>query len=236
MYGDFRSMKSAATEGIVEFGAVQSTVRPRLKVEHGVPRLHLVEPVEPALPVHQEQVGKLRVIGTAATLTRSVERVGWGEEAANRFHIVAEVYDAHCQRDLFATDAFGEPVPVPSLECEAQSVSNSGGEIEPLHQHVANLATRSEVVHRPLVGALLDRPHDLLTLLGGASGGREPQHVAHDLGWVRGVVHQRLGADGNLVTEDGGDLMRVASATDIPQQRHPVDSSEQVSVETRFLT
>ena len=39
---------------------------------------------------------------------------------------------------------------------------------------------------------------------------------------IRGVVHERLGADRDLVAEDGGDLVGVAGAADVAQQRHPV--------------
>jgi hypothetical protein len=112
----------------------------------------------------------------------------------------------------------------------------SRAEIEPLDQHVANLAPRCEVVYRPLVSALLDHADHLVALLGGVSSGRELQDTAHHLGRVRGVVHQRLGPDGDLVTKDGGDLVRVASAADVAQQRHPINGFAQFSTEARLLT
>ena len=59
------------------------------------------------------------------------------------------------------------------------------------------------------------------------TGGREGHHVAHHLGRVGGVVHQRLGADGDLVAEQGGDLVGVSGAADVPQQRDPVDGVAQ---------
>ena len=58
------------------------------------------------------------------------------------------------------------------------------------------------------MGAFLDRPYDLLALLRGTTGGRKRRHVAHALGQISGGVHQRLGANGDLVAEDGGDLVR----------------------------
>ena len=44
---------------------------------------------------------------------------------------------------------------------------------------------------RPLVRGLLDRPDDVVALLGGAPGRREVHHVAHDLRRVGGVVDER---------------------------------------------
>ena len=44
------------------------------------------------------------------------------------------------------------------------------------------------------------------------------------------------GSNGDLVAEHGGDFMRVARATDIAQQRDPVDGRSQVSIEAGFLT
>jgi hypothetical protein len=41
-------------------------------------------------------------------------------------------------------------------------------------------------------------------------------------GRVRRVVHQGLGADRDLVAEDGGDLVRMTGAADVPEQPHPV--------------
>jgi hypothetical protein len=61
-------------EGCVEFGALQGAVRFRLEVEHFVPRLHLVQLVEPGAPVIGEQVGQLRVVGAVATLVRGLDR------------------------------------------------------------------------------------------------------------------------------------------------------------------
>ena len=52
---------------------------------------------------------------------------------------------------------------------------------------------------------------------------------------IRGVVHQRLGADGDLVAEHGGDLVGVAGAADVPQQRHPVGGLAHLVLESRGL-
>ena len=62
----------------------------------------------------------------------------------------------------------------------------------------------------------MDHLRDLLALFRSATGGREGQHVAHDLGRIRGIVHQRLGANGDLIAEDGCHLVGVSGAADIP--------------------
>ncbi len=63
-------------ERVVEFGAFQGAVRFRLQVEHGIPRLDLLEPAEPPASVRGEEIRKLRVVGAAAALTRGVECLG----------------------------------------------------------------------------------------------------------------------------------------------------------------
>ena len=125
----------------------------------------------------------------------------------------------------------GIAVAVPALEGEAQRVADGGAEVEPLHEHVGHLAPRREVVDRPLARGLLDHPDDLVALLGAAAGGRVGHHVAHDLGRVGGVVDERLGADRDLVPEHGRDLVGVAGAADVAQQRDPVDGLAQLVVE-----
>jgi hypothetical protein len=117
----------------------------------------------------------------------------------------------------------GEAFAVPPLEREAQRLTHAGAESQPVDQHVADFAPRGEVMHRPLVSTLLDHPDDLLALLRWTTGGRERHHVPHDFDRVRGIVHQRPGTDGDLVAEQGGHLMCVASAADVPQQCDPVD-------------
>jgi hypothetical protein len=86
------------------------------------------------------------------------------------------------------------------------------------------------------MSAASHRLNDLVALLRGTTGGCEREHVAHDLGRIRGVVHQRTGADRDLVAEDGGDLVRVARAPDIAQQRDPVDGFAQLRIEACLLT
>jgi len=129
----------------------------------------------------------------------------------------------------------GKAIAIPPFEREAQRFPHGRTEIEPSHQHVADFAPRGEVVHRPLVGPLLDHLHDLLALLRGMGGGRKRQHVAHHLGRVRGIVDQRPGANGDFVAEEGGHLVGVAGAADIAQERDPVDRVAQRRVEARRL-
>ena len=86
----------------------------------------------------------------------------------------------------------------------------------------ANLAAGCEVVDRPVVRTGSERCHDLLVLLRGPSGGRERRHGAEDIGRIAGVEHERLGEDGDVVPEDHGDLVRVAGAPEVAEQRYPV--------------
>jgi len=46
-------------------------------------------------------------------------------------------------------------------------------------------------------------------------------------------MHERLGADRDLVAEHRGDLVGVAGAADVAQQRNPVDGLAQLVVEPR---
>ena len=59
--------------------------------------------------------------------------------------------------------------------------------------------------------------------------------ASHDLGRICRVEHQRLGEEGDVVAEDGGDLVRVARAPHVAQQRYPVDGVAQLPVEARLL-
>ena len=52
---------------------------------------------------------------------------------------------------------------------------------------------------------------------------------------IRGVVDERLSANRDLVAEHGGDLVSVAGAADVPQQRHPVGGLAHVALESRLL-
>jgi hypothetical protein len=70
----------------------------------------------------------------------------------------------------------------------------------------------------------LDRGDDLLALLGWMIGRRVGEHIAHHLRRIRRVMHECLGANRDLVAEQGRDLVRVPRATDVAQQRYPVSS------------
>jgi len=70
---------------------------------------------------------------------------------------------------------------------------------------------------------------------GAPAGGRERDHVPDHLRRVRGVVHQRLRADRDLVAEERGDLVRVARAADVAQQRDPVDGVAHLRVESGLV-
>ena len=126
-------------------------------------------------------------------------------------------------------------MPFQRSNVKRKRLANAGAEVEPLHEHVGHFAARREVVHRPLVGGLLDHLDDLVALLLGATGGREGDDVAHDLGGIRGVVDERLGADRDLVAEQRGDLVRVAGAADVAQQRDPVGGLAHLLLESRRL-
>ena len=229
-------MKSAATVRASSSSlAGQHAVRFGLEGEHGVPRLGLAELLEPAASVLDEQVGERRVVGAVAAIAGGLDGVVRREQAADRLHVVAEVHDAHRERDRLPLRVGGIAVSVPALEREAQRLTNVGAEVEPLHEHVGDLAPGREVVDRPLAGRLLDHLDDLVSLFRAAAGRREGHDVPHHLRGIRGVVHERLGANRDLVAEDGGDLVGVAGAADVPQQRHPVRGLAQLLVEPRGL-
>ena len=71
-------------------------------------------------------------------------------------------------------------------------------------------------------------------LLGRTAGGRESHHGAEHVGRIARVEHERLGQDGDVVSEDRGDLVRVARAPDVPEQRHPVSGPSHLFAEPRF--
>ena len=126
-------------------------------------------------------------------------------------------------------------MPVPPLESEAQRVPDVRGEVEPLRQHVGDLAARGEVVHRPFPGPGVDRLDHPISFFGGPAGGGERHHVAHDFSGIGGVVDQRLGANGDLVAEKGRHLVGVARAAQVTEQGDPVDGGAQISVEAHLL-
>ena len=196
-------------EGVVEVGALENAAGPRLEAEHGVPRIGLPETLEITSTVHGKQIGQLGVVGAVATFSRGVERVLRREMAGDGFHVVTEMHDSHGERNVGTSRAGRKAVSVPSLEGEAQCVADVVAHVESPHQHVAYFASGREVVDGPVVRSGFDRRDDLLLFLRRVPGGRVGEHVAHDLGRVRGVVHERLRADRDLVTEQGGDLVRV---------------------------
>ena len=224
------------SQGVVEFLAGQHAARLGLESEDGVPRVGLGELIEPGASVLDEQVGERRVVRAVASIPGGLDRVVRREQAADRLHVVAQVHHAHREWDRLPLRVIGIAVSVPALEREAQRFTHVGTEVEPLHEHVGDLAPRREVVDRPLARRLLDHLDDLVSLLRAATGRREGHDVSHHLLRIRGVVHERLGADRDLVAEDGRDFMGVAGAPDVAKQRHPVDGLAQVFVERGGLT
>ncbi len=146
-----------------------------------------------------------------------------------------EVHDAHRQRDRLAPDVLGEALAVPALEREGERLADARAEVEPRDEHVRHLAPGREVVDGPLVRRLLQHPHDLVALLVGAAGRGVREHVAHHLGGVAAVVHERLRADPDLVAEQRRDLVGVPGAADVAQQRDPVGVLAHLLVEPRRL-
>ena len=129
----------------------------------------------------------------------------------------------------------GEALSVPALESEGKRLANAGAEVEPRDEHVRHLATGREVVDGPLVRRLLQHPHDLVALLVGAAGRGVCEHIAHHLGWVAAVVHERLRADPDLVSEERRDLVSVSGTAHVAQQRDPVGVFAHLPVEPRRL-
>ena len=82
-------------EGVVQLSADEDTVGLGLEREHGVPWLGLAQPIEPATPMRDEQVGQRRVVGGVAAVTSGLQRVIGREQAADRLHVVAQVHDPH---------------------------------------------------------------------------------------------------------------------------------------------
>ena len=172
--------------------------------------------------MRDEHVGESRVVGAVAAIASGLQSMVGREQAPDRLHVMAEVHDAHRERDRLPLCVGRISVSVPPLEREAQRLANVGADVQALHEHVSHLAPGGEVVDRPLAGGLLDHADDLLSLVRAAPGRREGHDIAHHLGGIRGVVNQRLGANGDLVAEHGRDLVGVAGAADVAQQRHPI--------------
>ena len=236
MYGDLRSIKSAAiNSALSRLLAVEHAARVWLEVEHRVPRLRLREPREPVAPVREEHVDESRIVRPVATIARGLERSLRRKQTRERLHVVAQMHDAHRQRDRVAGGMRRISLAVPALEREAQRLAHVGTEVDALEKHVGHFAARREVVRRPLARVLLNELHDLLALLLRTTGRRERDHVLNHLGRIPGVVHERLRANRDLVAEEGRDFVRVTGAADVAEQRHPVDGVAHRLVESGGL-
>ena len=123
----------------------------------------------------------------------------------------------------------------PPLERETQRVAHVRTELEALHEHVGHFAAGREIVSRPLARVLLDELHDLVALLRRAAGGGEGNHVADHLRGIARIVHERLGTDRDLVAKERGHFVRMARASHVAQQRHPVGGIADLAVEARRI-
>src|SRR5690242_4854630 len=101
---------------------------------------------------------------------------------------MTDVDDAHRERDRLSFHVIGVPVPVPALERAPERLTDMRAEVEPLDEHVGDLAARGEVEEGPLPDRLLNLPDDLIPLLRVPAGGREGDDVAHDLRGIARVV------------------------------------------------
>ena len=231
MYGDFRSMKSATTVSASSSSpALQGAVRLRLELEHGVPRA----PAWRAGRTSPPRAPRRGPPARGRTCARGARGRPRAPRSGENSRPCASMSWLRCTTRMASgisspLASVGKPVPFHRSNVKPQGLAYAGVEAEPGGEHVGHLAPRREVVHRPRRArrSWIDRD-DLLALLGGPAGGRERDHVAHHLGRVRGVMHQGLGADGDLVAEQGGDLVRVARAPEVAQQRHPVDRVAQL--------
>ena len=130
----------------------------------------------------------------------------------------------------------GNPAPFHRSYVKRNASSNVGPEPEAMDQHRAHFAAGREVVHGPVVPAVLDRPDDLRVLLRRMSGGRELHHRAADVGRIAGIEHQRRREDRDVVPEHRGDLVRVGRAPHVAQQRQPIRRRAERLVDARLLT
>src|ERR1051326_5382905 len=97
---------------------------------------------------------------------------------------MAQVDDAHWQRNRLPGGVRRITLAVPALEREPQCLAHIGAELDALQQHVADLAARRKVVRRPLARVLLNELHDLLALLLRTTSSRKPDHALNHLGGV----------------------------------------------------
>ena len=217
----------------IERFAFEHAVRLGLERQHGVPRLGRAKPVKPFTGVREEHVDQRRIVGAIAAVTGGLDRAIGREDAGDRFHVLAQVHDAHRQRDRLALHMVGMAVTVPALEGAAQGILDADGKAERLHEHHRHFAAGGEVVDDPFIRRLLEPAHGFCLLLRCLAGRGERDDVAHDLRRVCGVVNQRLAANRDLVAEHGGDFVCVTGAADVAQQRHPVDGLTHVGFESR---
>ena len=85
------------------------------------------EPLEPVASMLEEQVGQRRVVRLAAALARGLEGAVRREEAADRLHVVAEVHDAHRERDRLALRVVGMARSRSSISNVKRSASRTPG-------------------------------------------------------------------------------------------------------------
>ncbi len=222
-------------ERLVQRGPPERPMRLGLELEDGVPRVERGQPLEPGCAVGREQVGQLRVVGPPAAFADGLERRLRREPPAVGLHVVTDVDDPHRQRDLLAAGVLREARAVPSLEREAKRSADIRVEAETCGQHVGHLAPGAEVEGQPVVDVLPDDGGDLLVLLRRPDSGGERDRVPQHLVRVRRVVDQGLGADGEVVVEELGDLVRVSGAAQVAQQCHPVRRAPQLAVDAGRL-
>ena len=122
MNGDFRSMKSAATAS-----ASSSSAPSRVRcgsgsrsstASQGSDLGELLEPTSPCVTKRSARSGSY-VLPLRSRAASSASR---RDAAADRLHVVAEVHDAHGERDLLTLGARRVAVPVPPLVGEAERV------------------------------------------------------------------------------------------------------------------
>ena len=105
-----------------------------------------------------------------------------------------------------------------------------------VHQAVAHLAARREVVRCPLHRPRLQQLDDLRVLLGWDAGGGVRDDIGHHLGRIRGVVDKDLRTEGDLVAEDARHLVRVPRATDVAEQCDPVGGVAHIPTDAGLLS
>jgi hypothetical protein len=215
---------------IVEGLAGQQAAGGRLEIEHRIPGVQLGQPPQPPRPMGGEKAGQRGVVGAAAPVHDGGQGIGRGHPPRDRLHVMADVHHPHRQRDALPGHSTGNAQAVPPLEGAGQRLPNRTREPQPLRQQVSHLAASTKVGNRPLVDGRHHRPRDLPGALVRAGRAGQGDHIAGYLGRVCGIVHERSRTGRDLVTEVHRDLMRVAGAAEVAQQRGPVDGLFQPSV------